>query len=114
MPGLCEAPAAAAVVEELRALADRSAREDFLVLNAAWKAVVRLAARFAGALAAAEVEDSSGRDVIAGEMSLGQLIAFLAYSLGNMGATGDMCGKLIRSEERRVGKECRSRWSPYH
>ena len=23
-------------------------------------------------------------------------------------------GALIRSEERRVGKECRSRWSPYH
>ena len=23
------------------------------------------------------------------------------------------CGQL-RSEERRVGKECRSRWSPYH
>ena len=22
--------------------------------------------------------------------------------------------KLHRSEERRVGKECRSRWSPYH
>ena len=22
--------------------------------------------------------------------------------------------KNIRSEERRVGKECRSRWSPYH
>ena len=22
--------------------------------------------------------------------------------------------KLCRSEERRVGKECRSRWSPYH
>ena len=22
--------------------------------------------------------------------------------------------KLERSEERRVGKECRSRWSPYH
>ena len=21
---------------------------------------------------------------------------------------------LVRSEERRVGKECRSRWSPYH
>ena len=37
----------------------------------------------------------------------------------------DFCGNLreqqincvkedIRSEERRVGKECRSRWSPYH
>src|SRR2546430_16829369 len=23
-------------------------------------------------------------------------------------------GSCIRSEERRVGKECRSRWSPYH
>ena len=23
-------------------------------------------------------------------------------------------GLTIRSEERRVGKECRSRWSPYH
>ena len=23
-------------------------------------------------------------------------------------------GILLRSEERRVGKECRSRWSPYH
>ena len=24
------------------------------------------------------------------------------------------CKILLRSEERRVGKECRSRWSPYH
>ena len=23
-------------------------------------------------------------------------------------------GDVLRSEERRVGKECRSRWSPYH
>ena len=22
--------------------------------------------------------------------------------------------RMLRSEERRVGKECRSRWSPYH
>ena len=30
---------------------------------------------------------------------------------------GDACydqHNLCRSEERRVGKECRSRWSPYH
>ena len=26
----------------------------------------------------------------------------------------DFNGKNFRSEERRVGKECRSRWSPYH
>ena len=24
------------------------------------------------------------------------------------------CEVKVRSEERRVGKECRSRWSPYH
>src|ERR1044071_7352333 len=27
---------------------------------------------------------------------------------------GEIIGELGRSEERRVGKECRSRWSPYH
>ena len=27
---------------------------------------------------------------------------------------GDPDSCLMRSEERRVGKECRSRWSPYH
>src|SRR3712207_7066602 len=32
-------------------------------------------------------------------------------------AVWDLVGQLLgtpRSEERRVGKECRSRWSPYH
>ena len=28
--------------------------------------------------------------------------------------TGRSAAALERSEERRVGKECRSRWSPYH
>ena len=29
-------------------------------------------------------------------------------------ARGDIAVTGARSEERRVGKECRSRWSPYH
>src|SRR5258707_3595085 len=29
-------------------------------------------------------------------------------------AAGAVVGQVVRSEERRVGKECRSRWSPYH
>ena len=29
-------------------------------------------------------------------------------------AKRDRPDMMIRSEERRVGKECRSRWSPYH
>ena len=28
--------------------------------------------------------------------------------------TAAITGPYVRSEERRVGKECRSRWSPYH
>ena len=28
--------------------------------------------------------------------------------------TVELVGGVERSEERRVGKECRSRWSPYH
>ena len=40
-------------------------------------------------------------------------------SLAAVMLTGSLagCGQQavsIRSEERRVGKECRSRWSPYH
>src|SRR3712207_7300449 len=30
------------------------------------------------------------------------------------GRTANAARKGLRSEERRVGKECRSRWSPYH
>ena len=34
--------------------------------------------------------------------------------LGNDPKTGRVLKVRLRSEERRVGKECRSRWSPYH
>ena len=37
----------------------------------------------------------------------------IATSLGAMLA-GSFASLRTRSEERRVGKECRSRWSPYH
>ena len=40
------------------------------------------------------------------------------YTLRDAGARYDFTDRLnlnqLRSEERRVGKECRSRWSPYH
>ena len=43
------------------------------------------------------------------------------HKLGKLHALERICMLLdedsfreIRSEERRVGKECRSRWSPYH
>src|SRR5258708_34333167 len=37
----------------------------------------------------------------------------LQKELRRLAAEGSVRG-FIRSEERRVGKECRSRWSPYH
>ena len=33
---------------------------------------------------------------------------------GHAIADSEYTGIKVRSEERRVGKECRSRWSPYH
>ena len=42
---------------------------------------------------------------------------FSTYSIGGFSKSGLfllMILMFIRSEERRVGKECRSRWSPYH
>src|SRR5258708_25559155 len=36
------------------------------------------------------------------------------HPLGKPAQCGDRTGRGPRSEERRVGKECRSRWSPYH
>ena len=38
----------------------------------------------------------------------------LAYALGNFASALAPGYPQLRSEERRVGKECRSRWSPYH
>ena len=48
------------------------------------------------------------------KLTLGMLgkvfgVAFFVYLF-----FGFMLLPCLRSEERRVGKECRSRWSPYH
>src|SRR2546422_6461803 len=37
-----------------------------------------------------------------------------AYTVGEVWSNIDAMLPYYRSEERRVGKECRSRWSPYH
>src|SRR5256884_8159937 len=41
--------------------------------------------------------------------------AYPMYSVPKLeGQNPDYLAAALRSEERRVGKECRSRWSPYH
>src|SRR3989441_7503085 len=52
---------------------------------------------------------SPGRNGAKSNVSSGQCSAWTG--LTKMRVRG---GSLYRSEERRVGKECRSRWSPYH
>src|SRR2546425_7691663 len=52
-----------------------------------------------------------------GEDELDALFPGLHVSRGELGAIADLRDRAVkhtRSEERRVGKECRSRWSPYH
>ena len=43
-----------------------------------------------------------------------EFIIFVGPSGCGKSTTLRMIAGLERSEERRVGKECRSRWSPYH
>ena len=43
-----------------------------------------------------------------------QLLTYLKLADKRLGLLINFNVVLIRSEERRVGKECRSRWSPYH
>ena len=43
---------------------------------------------------------------------INEFSGYYGYPSGN--TTAILYAKSLRSEERRVGKECRSRWSPYH
>src|SRR5271154_4911480 len=69
-----------------------------------------------------DVEEMKGRPVldeaIAGSGRAGDLhheLEDLHQAMNDPSRAGDMDRILARrSEERRVGKECRSRWSPYH
>ena len=45
-------------------------------------------------------------------IKLGATSDQIEYEVIEKGSTGFL--GIARSEERRVGKECRSRWSPYH
>ena len=53
------------------------------------------------------------------EKYLGELSRYIKYDCFSqakwtVGDSLNIAIGLTRSEERRVGKECRSRWSPYH
>src|SRR2546425_7221412 len=47
------------------------------------------------------------------QVSRGLTYLYITHDLSLVGHLADEIA-VMRSEERRVGKECRSRWSPYH
>ena len=53
---------------------------------------------------------------VCGELAADPVGACLLLGLGvrHFSMQYDLIPRIHRSEERRVGKECRSRWSPYH
>src|SRR3712207_9187917 len=55
-----------------------------------------------------------GLDVVGGTVAIGLWLFALHLVLIIGWLATQTLDELLRSEERRVGKECRSRWSPYH
>ena len=56
------------------------------------------------------IQDIKTQKINAGDVLPSELELSKIYGVGR----GSIREALYRSEERRVGKECRSRWSPYH
>ena len=60
------------------------------------------------------LDEQLKKEPIADEKQIAGMIA--EYKANARKSIGRLTGwqRFSRSEERRVGKECRSRWSPYH
>src|SRR5258708_19880134 len=70
---------------------------------------------FVGYCANAEVGAKPSRTAIRASASKNlRIFPSVLTNLFNVRYGSRLCENSIRSEERRVGKECRSRWSPYH
>src|SRR5215213_9895661 len=53
-------------------------------------------------------------DVCSSDLSMRHELDALRGEIAALGGLKDEVARVAGSEERRVGKECRSRWSPYH
>src|SRR5215475_6842719 len=97
-------PAAPLLVRDLTG-ADEAARD---LRRACLAAVAELTAGTPDVVAVVGAGDRTGAWNGDAELDLD------SYAPGLIVANGQGPADLRRSEERRVGKECRSRWSPYH
>ena len=88
--------------------------------------LIGLVQLFFGITAPAKIVSTYAHDAvwfIAGSLAIGatlvkhgldKRIGMLVVKLSGTKTRNIVLGLILRSEERRVGKECRSRWSPYH
>src|SRR2546422_6295105 len=68
-----------------------------------------------GAAAHTDMSHGSPSDVLSHNTAIAGKIQTLTGQDAKTACSGfKNLGQCVRSEERRVGKECRSRWSPYH
>ena len=86
-----------------------------VVARSAWLAVPDESglARSHPVPAASGLQPVANAQGAAGLLALATLRETVPMRYAAVGALPES-GQLLRSEERRVGKECRSRWSPYH
>src|SRR3712207_9053955 len=92
--------------------ANRRALATVLALTASFTVVEVFGGLLTGSLALL----ADAGHMLSDNLSLGVAL-FAAWIAGRPETPGRSFGYKraeIRSEERRVGKECRSRWSPYH
>src|SRR3984893_5174597 len=76
-----------------------------VTMNAQFIEIAHQEERFAGLLRRADLSVADGLSLVWASRWLGQFVPERVAGVDLM---------VRRSEERRVGKECRSRWSPYH
>ena len=82
------------------------------VATGSWLGLLACALPFGAGSGGANLARVAVADMYAPE-ERGRAVGVL-LAAGTIGAVGSPFLVAARSEERRVGKECRSRWSPYH
>src|SRR5256885_17231898 len=92
---------------------------DIALLKSVWPGLVTMKANAALAFVfggcALWMLGADPADPFAGRRRrVGQVFASIVALIGLLALGEYFFGWDLRSEERRVGKECRSRWSPYH
>src|SRR3712207_3122207 len=84
-----------------------------LIVNGKVPSYLGTSASFVGGVVAVRASGGDSSDVVGAILVSGVVLALVGVLI-HVAGVRFLHAILPRSEERRVGKECRSRWSPYH